>query len=451
MAGVAMAAALAFPGIASAAVTSSVANGALNVSSNADDGIAITCDAGSVKVNGDNPGSGAANCAAITSIIVTGGPDDNEIDLTGVTAAAFPALASVLVNGGAGDDAAETGAGNDLVRGDAGADTLDAGADIDEVDAGDGDDVARGGTGRDTLRGGPGDDKLDGGGGDTFRFDDAPFWDAVQGQFPDKLEGGPGSDTLNGGGGDFDTVTYDGRQAPVFISLDGLRNDGERGERDLIGTDVEQLVGGEGDDAVRGSANGNFLNGGGGDDTVDAGGGFHDVAYGNGGNDTIITLDGGAEGRLGAPSPMAPSWLWDDAVRCDDNPNARGVDTAIVDPADGGESSQLAAGGCETILMTEAPQSVPVDENTVEVPVTCGSAPDPNATCTGTAVVEQYLLAKRGQASKKRVVGKRSFRAKVRRKSRLRVKLNSTGRKAAQGKRRLPAVRVAYRLKPKKR
>ncbi len=387
--------------------------------------------------------------SALNTDLVGGGGDDTIIGSPRIDAG-YPSFD--IAYGGPGDDRINTGTGNDILRGEDGNDRLDAGPDSDELDGGNGRDDLEGGTGRDTLRGGEGDDTLDGGGGDTFHWDDPPTFPATRdGQFPDKLDGGPGSDTLNGGDGDFDTVTYDGRQAPVLISLDGLRNDGERGERDLIGTDVEELVGGEGDDTVRGSANGNFLAGGAGDDLIDAGGGFHDVAHGNKGNDTIITLDGGAEGRLGAPGAMNPTYFWDDGVLCDDSPSAPYADTAIVDPADGGVNSQLAAGGCETILMTETPQSMPVDDGSVQVPVTCGASPIAGATCTGTAVVEQYLPAKSGQASKKRVVGKRTFKAKVWRKAKLRVKLNSTGRKAARGKRRLSAVRVAYRLKPKRR
>ena len=42
--------------------------------------IAITCDAGNVKINGADPGSGAALCADITSISVTGGSGDNSIN-----------------------------------------------------------------------------------------------------------------------------------------------------------------------------------------------------------------------------------------------------------------------------------------------------------------------------------------------------------------------------------
>src|SRR5829696_3376472 len=283
-----------------------------------------------------------------------------------------PGAGTDRVSGGPGNDRIETGTGWDTLRGDDGADFLDSGPDTDELDGGDGDDVLTAGLHRDTLRGGPGDDTLDGGGGDTLGWNDPPTFEAAKGQFPDKLDGGPGADTLNGGGGDWDSVTYDGRQAPVLASLDGLRNDGERGERDLIGTDVEQVIGGEGDDTVRGSGNSNYLEGGAGDDVIDGGGGYHDVIYGRTGNDTIITLggggyhdviygrtgndtiitlDGGLESRVGLEGPIpGTGYLWDDAIRCDDSPTAPGIDTAIIDPTDGGQASQLATGGCETVL-----------------------------------------------------------------------------------------------------
>jgi Ca2+-binding RTX toxin-like protein len=372
--------------------------------------------------------------------VITGNPDPAGAD---------------RASGGSGNDRIETGDGYGLLRGDEGDDTLIAGPNRDEIEGGDGNDTGEGRAGSDNLRGGPGDDTLDGGGGDTLGFNDPPTWPAtVNGLFVDTLDGGPGADTLGGGGGEFDRAVYDNRQAPVLLSLDGLRNDGERGENDLIGTDVENLTGGLGDDTLRGSANGgNQLEGGPGNDVIDGGGGYHDAPEGSEGNDTLIALDGGLEGRVGIEGPIkGTGYLFDDAVTCDDSrPSEQGIDTAIIDPTDGGVNSHLATGGCETVFMTEAPQSVPVDQYIVAVPVTCGAAPTPNASCTGTAVIEQYLPSKRGRASKKRTIGKRTFKAKARKKSKLRVKLNSTGRKAAKGKRKISAVRVAYRLKPKRR
>ena len=59
LAGAAAAAALAFPGIANAAVNSTVTAGALTVTSDAADPITITNDGGNVKINSADPGSGA--------------------------------------------------------------------------------------------------------------------------------------------------------------------------------------------------------------------------------------------------------------------------------------------------------------------------------------------------------------------------------------------------------
>jgi Ca2+-binding RTX toxin-like protein len=374
---------------------------------------------------------------------VLSGADRNDVEKPGRNAA------YEYLGGGPGDDRIDGRAGRDRIDGDDGADTVDGGAQEDTVAGGAGNDTLGGGTHGDTIEGGDGDDRIDGGGGDTFRADDLPTFEATRGQFVDRIDGGPGSDTLNGGDGDFDTVTYDRRRASVLASLDGRRNDGEPGERDLIGPDVEHVVGGSGDDVLRGSADPDFLEGAEGDDAIHAGGGYHDVAYGGPGNDTIVALDGGVEGRVGIGLAMAPSFLHDDSVRCDDDPRRAGVDTAIVDPTDAGAGSQLSTGGCETVFMQSAPASVPVHGGAVPAPVTCGGGS--GGSCSGQAIVEQYLPARRGRASKRRVLGKANFRARVRKRSRVRVRLNASGRAAARGKRRLGAVRIAYRFKAQRR
>ena len=83
--GAAAAALLAFPGVASATVTSSVTNGDLVVSSDAGDAITITNVGGQVKVNGADPGNVPTAVTAIDSIAVTGDAGANNIDLSGVT------------------------------------------------------------------------------------------------------------------------------------------------------------------------------------------------------------------------------------------------------------------------------------------------------------------------------------------------------------------------------
>ena len=127
----------------------------------------------------------------------------------------------------------------------------------------------------DRLFGGPGKDRLRG-----------------HGQY-DVLAGGPGADVFRGGAG-FDEVVYWGRKNGVSADLDGVADDGEVGELDLIGKDVEYLTGGDGDDTLTGDAGQNDLTGGPGSDVLRGRGGF-DVITGESGDDT---LSGGSE-RLG--------------------------------------------------------------------------------------------------------------------------------------------------------
>ena len=95
---------------------------------------------------------------------------------------------------------------------------------------------------------------------------------------------------------------------PVVLSLDGVRNDGEDGELDDIGSDVENLEGGEGNDSLTGNTAGNYLAGGAGNDVLDVG--PADAAYdslsGGEGDDIIRTRDAGAFPFLG--DGAFPSW-----------------------------------------------------------------------------------------------------------------------------------------------
>jgi hypothetical protein len=80
------------------------------------------------------------------------------------------------------------------------------------------------------LEGGDGDDALDGG----------PSADILRGEDGnDILTPNTGTDSISGGDG-LDTVVYGRRVAPVF-TFDALANDGDAGENDLIGNDVENL------------------------------------------------------------------------------------------------------------------------------------------------------------------------------------------------------------------
>jgi Ca2+-binding RTX toxin-like protein len=120
------------------------------------------------------------------------------------------------------------------------------------------------------LDGGAGNDRLTGSPGD------------------DVLIGGPGADVLGGGGGR-DTADYSARTAPVSVTLDNQANDGEAGEGDNVGADVEVLAGGAAGDTLTGNDGDNALLGNGGNDTLNGAGG-NDQLDGGAGDDT---LDGG--------------------------------------------------------------------------------------------------------------------------------------------------------------
>jgi Ca2+-binding RTX toxin-like protein len=137
-----------------------------------------------------------------------------------------------------------------------------------DADLGNGNDMLRNGLSlRSFVNGGPGNDDLFGGPGQ------------------DSLDGGTGSDTIRGGPG-LDDVSYAARSAPVSVTLDGIANDGEVGEGDDIGSDVEQIFGGQAGDRLVGDGGAQLLSGGPGDDILDGGGGA-DTLDGGDGTDTV--------------------------------------------------------------------------------------------------------------------------------------------------------------------
>ncbi len=283
---------------------------------------------------------------------VNGGAGNDEFDGGGG--------ADVLA-GGAGDDTVLGDGGSDVLGGDDGADTLDGGADHDQLAGGTGNDRLTGGAGNDIVRGGDGDDELD----------YSPLY-ALDGT--DVFEGGTG----------YDKVGYFGRSASVSVSLDGQPNDGQAGEGDNVGTDVEEVDGGDAADVLVGSAGPNWLAGRGGDDRISGGGG-NDVLYGDSGNDQIDggdgndTLDGGCHddtitGGPGVDSLNSDGTCADPALRgLNDVLHARdGVkdslvlctisgtagDTAIVDPVDPALGPGN-PGACRTIDATATGTTTP--------------------------------------------------------------------------------------------
>lgn len=103
-------------------------------------------------------------------------------------------------------------------------------------------------------------------------------------------DGGPGADTMSGEGA---TVDYSARTNPLTVSLgDGLANDGEAGENDLIGNDVSEVLGGSGNDTFTATGSSARVAGGPGADHITATGLAFCGLDGGKGNDRIET-DGG--------------------------------------------------------------------------------------------------------------------------------------------------------------
>lgn len=126
---------------------------------------------------------------------------------------------------------------------------------------GEGDDVLAGTDRNDALNGGPGRDALAGGAGN------------------DALTGGTGTDSLAGGEG-VDLVSYEGRAEPLAVDLHDQRPDGAAGEDDAL-SGFEHLTGGAQSDVLRGTDEPNRIDGGG---VSNANG---DVIEGRGGDDDL--------------------------------------------------------------------------------------------------------------------------------------------------------------------
>ena len=126
---------------------------------------------------------------------------------------------------------------------------------------------AIGGTDSDVLSGNGGNGVFDGGDGD------------------DRIDPGGGADAVTGGAG-FDVVSYASRTAPLRVDLATPGGDGETGEGDNLYPDVEQVIGGSGNDQLTGSSSANTLIGGGGEDRLGGGDGI-DLLDGGGSDDVL--------------------------------------------------------------------------------------------------------------------------------------------------------------------
>lgn len=183
--------------------------------------------------------------------ILDGGADNDQIE---------GGEGNDVLIGGAGDDVASGGEGNDVVQGDAGIDHLDGGTGDDAIDGGEGCDVILGGDGDDTLIAAAGNDLVQGGAGnDHLQGDEGE--DTLLGEAGDDLlDGGEGDDTIDGGadddwllGGSGDDALYGGSGNDLIAA----------------GSGDDEIDAGAGDDTIMGDAGYDLIDGGEGHDTLD--------------------------------------------------------------------------------------------------------------------------------------------------------------------------------------
>ncbi len=239
------------------------------------------------------------------------------------------------LSAGAGDDvvliksvAFPRLAGYAFVRGDAGNDRLML-QDLDwqdgqlSISGGEGNDSLFGSDSRELLQGDGGNDSLNGGGGN------------------DTLDGGSGGDTLKGGAG-LDTLDYSARTGNLTIGPGTLADDGEAREHDNVATDVETILGGSGNDSIKGTGGDNLL-------------------IGNGGNDTLLGLDGNdtLEGDAGADRLDGAGG--DDTARNDANDTLISIEHS--ESGGGGDRTAILANGVLTITGSDDGEAIGITVN----------------------------------------------------------------------------------------
>ncbi|HSY22406.1 MAG TPA: hypothetical protein VK841_09845 [Polyangiaceae bacterium] len=214
--------------------------------------------------------------ASPTAIIASSGSADAGVD-------AGHADAGDAGHVDAGHDAGTVDAGHadagDAGHADAG---TDAGTDAGLTENAGSSVVFYGGDGNDTLTPATGPYVMNGGNGnDTF----------VMG-----AEGSHGAGTLIGGAG-IDMVDFSQRTAAMHLTMDGVTpsgtfSSGAVTEGVLIGTDIENIHGGSGNDTITGNALDNVINGGPGADIMTGGGGSDTVDYSDAVGPVWAQIDG---------------------------------------------------------------------------------------------------------------------------------------------------------------
>ncbi len=256
------------------------------------DNITVQSVAGSVHVlrNNviDNAASGAVS-ALVATVRVTGGIGANQIDLSGVTRAAFTLATGITVS-------ADGGSGNDTLIGSEFGDSMTGGA---------GDDQLTGGLGADILDGGTGT-------GDMIAETSTGTLTLTSNNFSVVISGVTESDTLS----NIERANISGSTAANKIDLSGFAVstgttiNGAGGSDTIIGSPgPDMILTLSGADSISGLGGADMILSGSGNDTISGGDGTdnlngqngNDSVSGDAGNDVIVggagldTLNGGAD------------------------------------------------------------------------------------------------------------------------------------------------------------
>ncbi len=265
----------------------------LNISSDDGDSIQLGVIGGNVLIQTAAPGEllapnlsiGSVPAANLQSIIITGGDQENTIDLSRVLAIDYLTLASISVRGGHGDD---TLIGSpdiaNQIFGEDGDDTITGGDGNDTLDGTDGGDSITGGAGNDSILGGDGADAISADGGN------------------DTILSGSGADTISTGDGDDSVFAGNGEDSILGEAGNDTLN-GDGGTDSVDGGDGDDsILGGESNDTLQGGLGADFVNGQSGNDLV-----FGDLAV----TTTSVTafstnFDSGVPAELSGTTTVAP-------------------------------------------------------------------------------------------------------------------------------------------------
>ncbi len=344
--------------------------------------------AGDPTCNG-KPATIVSNAATITGTkapdVIVAGPGNNVIHGEGGNDTICAGAGNDTIYGERGDDTIFGEEGDDVIYGERGGDTLDGGGGNDKVFGGRGSDHLEGGAGSDLVEGEQGNDEVNGGDGDGDVVEGDQGDDSLNGGAgnEDVIIGGTGNDKINGGPGEHDIADYQGTGGAVTINLQTQTVSGAENEH-LEG--IEDAIGGSGDDTLIGSSETpNRLDGGPGEDHLEAAG-PGDEAFGGPGGDQC-------SGGFAMETSCGPS------------AGANGLAVEIYESID----------GQSTLILTGS--SGP-DQGTVEYSggkftisgsdVTNGDPTNPDCTGTGTIVCSgkvQAIEANMGAGNDELVIG----------------------------------------------